>query len=305
MADEMIDVPGASDGGLDGGDQGDGFEGMVTPQGVLEQVDDDFDLTGGDDGGDDGAGDWTSSLPAELAEALGGKYSSPEAAARALVESQRLIGNQGSDLGQLRDEIARLSAQVESNGAQRNGNANGDGQGQEVPSYQDLRGFGQDLATKVDNGEIEPGVAMMNMQAAAAHVAEQREQALLAYVQQQIQDSTGPLQQHVQTTQQARVVQSIRQELGDELYRATAPAAAELVREWSKVDPSFASNPQATRTAFDRALSQAHVRSLREAEAGVLEQSNRAPGGRGSDPAKAILDEMDLFAPGAHGGGLG
>lgn len=52
-------------------------------------------------------------VPEESANLLAGKYNSPQELERAYLESQQLLGRQGSELGQLRNQVSSLSGQFQ------------------------------------------------------------------------------------------------------------------------------------------------------------------------------------------------
>lgn len=296
--DEIVDLRPSGDGGLDDGadDQ------EVTPQGVVESIGDEEDEALGGEGEVDGAEDWLAELDDETREAIGAKYKTPAEAARALANAEKLIGTQGKDVGDLREDLAKMAVELE----QLRGGQNGAAQEDQIPSYADVAGYAAQVMQKVDAGDVEPGEAMATVLRAFSEVAGAREEAIIKELGKEVAERTAPLDDHKRQTEFAREVTQMRRELGDEAYAEHYQSAADLLEDWGRKDPDFARNPLSIRTAFHQVIANATIAARREAQAGVLEGSGRGPGGRTPvSAAKAIVDEMDQFTSSRRNGGGG
>lgn len=309
MADETIDTtPAAGSGGLDapidaGVDDSaaDAFlDDRFTPEGGW---DDESGLQGLDGGEEDGGGeeDWTAGLPDEVREKIAGKYQSPADVARALVEAQSLTGRQGDELGRMRDQLAEIAARLESNGQQQQPVQ----QQQQTPTMDQVAQWAnQDIASAIDNGELDVGRGIAAVVSAMAGVHQQQMKDLLAQIDERIGERTAPLEDEAYLTNMGREITAIRQRLGNDRYRQFAQPAADLLAQWEATQPGFVRDARSVRAAFDRVLADALLQERREAGAGVLTRSGRGGSRRAPSPSEMILAEMDAAGGAGGNGGL-
>lgn len=302
---ELVDLTPSGGGGMDDGDPAGGadFEAAeaLLEDGALDEAPDAPDpyFSGeGDDPDGGGEGEWFDALPDDLRDAAS-KYGSLEAMVRGMSESQSAIGRMGSEIGQLRDQLADLSSRGPEPQRQDGGG------GMEPSRLTDVVAWAEDkIIPAIDEGQIDVGKGLSAIVTAMAGVSEEREAHLIKRMEALMADRTAPLEQANHRTEVGREIRTIRDELGTETYNELAPAVQDLLREWERSQPGFIQNPRAIRAAFGEAHLRTQARRRRESSAQVLERGGRGATRRGPTPEQVVIDEMRALNPSGLGGGL-
>ena len=273
--------------------------GDATPQGSVVEVEEVDQGTAGEESS------WLDAIDDPAIRDAASKYQSPAELARATVEAQRKLGEQGNEIGQLREMFQELM-----NGQQQPdyGPMPGNQQGPPAPpDFAAVNQFAQWTAQRVRNGEIDPEQGMAEIAQAQSEVYQKQLEARLgameASVEQRLSQSLAPVQSF--QTQQAMggQIQQLKREYGDDGYAGLAPKAAEYLRAWGRDNPAFVQQPGAIVTAFKHAASDAYQESRRSASAHTLDGSGPGQAPRTVDPAALILEGIDQA--GGVGGGDG
>jgi len=303
VSDEITLTPNSGPGGMgdapDGGDDGASIDALLTPQGPIEQLDDDGFGAADDQGdGDGGAGEWFDSLPEDLRDGVS-KFRTPEDMARSYLENERRMGEFRSEIGSLRDEVANIASRRGPEGEGYRSEPQND-----IPTMAQVAAYSQEVARAIDQGELDVGAGFAQVMEAVAGVSAAREEFLLSKLDERVAERTAPLEQDSFRTAVAREITRIKGEIGDETYQAHEPQVRELLLDWERQQPGFVQNARAVRAAFGEVLMRTQAQQRKEAGSRVLDRSGRGAARRAPSPAQAIVDEMDALNPGGYGGGL-
>ena len=268
----------------------------TTPQGAMLEVEEAPEPAGEES--------WLDGIEDPAIREAASKYQSPAEAARAMVEAQRKLGDQGNEIGQLREMVNELmrngQAQPDYGPMPQNGPPD-----QGPPDFAAVEQYAQHLAGLVRTGEMEPEVMAIEVARAQGQVTQQQMDARIAAFEAQVEERLSSSLAPVQSfqTQQAMggQIQALKRQYGDEGYAGLAPKAAEYLRTWGASDPGFVQQPGAIQTAFDRAAADAYREGKRAAQAHTLDGSGPGQAPRTIDPAALILEGIDQA--GAHSTG--
>lgn len=302
---DLIDITAAAgNGGLD--DTGDidfgaAEDALMTPQGPVESVEGSIEFGSGDAADEVGeGGEWYDDLPEELREKVIAKgYKTPADLARAYASAESQLGEFGSQIGSLRDEVANLASQRGGDEPRHSSEPVN-----EVPTMGQVAQYADGISRKIDEGELDVGQGISDLMAVVAGVIERRESWLLDQVDARIGDRTAPLEQDSFRTAVAREITALKREVGDEVYADLEPEVKATLRRWEQQQPGFVQNARAVRAAFGEVFLKTQTQQRREAAGGVLERSGRGASRRGPSPAETIIGEMEQIGGGGMSGGL-
>lgn len=155
----------------------------------------------------------------------------------------------------------------------------------------------------VDSGEVEPGKAMGWMVQQFAEAMRVRDNQWAEYAESRAREVVEPVQGKLRGGHFEKRIGHFREALGDD-FADIQPMAAELIRQWTRVDPEYARNEHAVDAAFNQAITEHTLRQRAAARASTVNGNGQGPRGRKSDPAEDLLRAMDAAAPQGGGGGL-
>ena len=271
--------------------------GDATPQGTVVEVEESDQGTAGEEAS------WLDAIDDPAIRDAASKYQSPAELARATVEAQRKLGEQGNEIGQLREMFQELM-----NGQQQPDYGPMPTNGQPEPGppgFGDVEEFAGWAAQQVRNGEMEPEQAMADVARAVSRVTQQQLAEMRAdleqSVNQRLDQSLTPVRSFQTEQAMGGQIKSLQREFGDDVYNSLREATAAKLRQWGNQGVPVAQDPRFIRTAFIEAFAEQSLSERRASQAHTLDGSGPGQAPRTVDPAALILEGIDQA--GAHSTG--